>query len=327
MVGHAASSLPVTVSVVVPTHNRRRFLQACLRSVLAQEGVDLEVIVVDDGSTDDTPAMMQSIRDPRVRGVRHSRSRGSSAARNTGIRSARGRWVAFVDDDDLWAPTKLRRQISAGEAADAVLVYCGAFTFVDGCDSVLADRPVPSPLGIRDEVLTANPFPGGTSAQLARREALITLGGFDERLPDLEDWDLWIRLTEHGPVAAVDEPLTAYRLHSSNKSMDEPDRHLQAFHRIAAKTRDSAQRRGVTIDGVGFNHWLAEGQRRTGHRWCAARLHLNAALTYRDFGHLTSAIRSPLGSWALGLRSERPPSLPAPMWLRELREHAPADPR
>ena len=97
------------VSVVVPTHNRSGLLAQTLHSVLWQRGVDLEVLVVDDGSADDTAEMVAGLADPRIRLLRHDHPQGVSAARNRGVAAASGRWLAFCDDDDLWAPDKLAR--------------------------------------------------------------------------------------------------------------------------------------------------------------------------------------------------------------------------
>ncbi len=102
------------VSVVVPTHNRARLLRRTLRSILAQHMVDLEVVVIDDGSTDDTGDVAAT--DPRVLVIRNRESAGVSAARNRGIAAARGEWIAFCDDDDLWSPDKLNRQLTAADA-------------------------------------------------------------------------------------------------------------------------------------------------------------------------------------------------------------------
>jgi glycosyltransferase involved in cell wall biosynthesis len=99
------------VSVVVPTRNRSALLELTLRSVLCQRDVDLELIVVDEGSTDDTPTMLAAVADSRLRVIRNDTPRGVSAARNRGAASARADWVAFLDDDDLWAPDKLTRQL------------------------------------------------------------------------------------------------------------------------------------------------------------------------------------------------------------------------
>ncbi len=305
--------------MVVPTHNRCHMLRTCVRSVLAQEDVDLELIVVDDGSTDNTAAMLAHVGDSRVTVITHGRTQGVAAARNAGIRASRGRWVAFLDDDDLWAPTKLSTQVRAGEDAAAGFVYCGAVIFSDGDETVMADRPVPSPGSVARTYLSGNPFPGGASAQVARRAVLNAAGGFDEKLSRLADWDMWIRLIQRVPIAAVEEALVGYRLHQLNMTLGEPGPWLAEFAHVTAKYQADAD----LDDGngrVGFCYWVADNQRRAGHRWRAARVHLDAGLRYRDRGHLLSALRSPLGAWAVGLRSTEAVPIAQPDWLRKQRE-------
>ena len=107
------------ISVVIPTHNRSALLSRTLASALAQRGVEMRVIVVDDGSRDETAAMLARVGDPRLTILRHEQARGVSAARNAGIAAATGEWVAFLDDDDLWSPTKLAEQVSAATDAKA----------------------------------------------------------------------------------------------------------------------------------------------------------------------------------------------------------------
>src|SRR6266508_5738391 len=114
------------VTVVIPTHDRCALLALTLRSVLWQRDVELEVVVVDDGSSDDTAAMVAGLGDARVRLVRHPTALGVSAARNRGIAEARGAWVAFLDDDDLWAPDKLARQLQAARGTGRAWAYAGA---------------------------------------------------------------------------------------------------------------------------------------------------------------------------------------------------------
>src|SRR5215208_5234996 len=106
---------PMDVSVVVPTRNRSALLSRTLRSALRQERVDFEVIVVDDASDDETPALLSALDDHRVRVLRHETLRGLSSSRNHGAEHARAEWLAFLDDDDLWAPDKLFRQVSAAK--------------------------------------------------------------------------------------------------------------------------------------------------------------------------------------------------------------------
>src|SRR5919197_55125 len=118
------------VSVVVPTHNRARLLSRTLRSICAQQSVDFEVVVVDDGSTDDTAAVAAAA-DTRVKIICNPRPCGVSVARNIGITAARGDWIAFCDDDDLWAPDKLAAQLSAADEARLGWVYSGDVTVDD----------------------------------------------------------------------------------------------------------------------------------------------------------------------------------------------------
>ena len=120
-------ALPPTVTVVIPTRDRVRLLTShALPSALSQEGVVLEVIVVDDGSSDGTEESVAAIQDERLSLVRHEQPRGVSAARNTGIAAARGEWLAFLDDDDLWSPLKVSRQLETAAAVGARWVYAAS---------------------------------------------------------------------------------------------------------------------------------------------------------------------------------------------------------
>jgi glycosyltransferase involved in cell wall biosynthesis len=186
-----------TVSVVVATYNRSGMVGTAIRSVLAQTHRDTEVIVVDDCSPDDTAATVAAIDDPRVRYVRHDRNRGLPAGRNTGIRAATGEFVAFLDDDDAWLPTKLERQL----ALQAPAVLCAAL--VDGTVVKSYDKPTVTLARLR----RGNTF--DPSSLMVRRELIASLG-FDENLRLGEDWDAFIRIAEHAPIAYLPEPLLVY---------------------------------------------------------------------------------------------------------------------
>jgi hypothetical protein len=169
-------------------------------------------------------------------------------------------------------------------------------------------------------MLRGNPLPGGSSAQLVRSELLRAVGGFDHAFPILGDWDLWIRLAGLARFAAASEPLVAYRRHSLNQVTANLAAHLREFDALVIKHEAEARGRELCIDGVGFYNWLADAQRREGRRWRATYVHLVAAWKFRSFAHLASGLRSPLGSWAVGLRSpERQPAVAAPLWLQRLR--------
>ena len=138
----AAPDSSSAVTVVIPTHNRRELLHRTLRSVLAQRDVGLSVLVVDDGSAEEVAPSVEALGDPRVTVLRHPVARGVSAARNTGIAAATTPWVAFVDDDDLWAPVKLRAQLDALAATQGARWACTGSINVDlACRTSRWDLP------------------------------------------------------------------------------------------------------------------------------------------------------------------------------------------
>lgn len=199
------------VSVVIATHNRSALLREALDSVASQEGqgdlFDLETIVVDDASTDDTPSIVA--RYP-VQYIRHSTNQGLSAARNTGIAASRGQFVAFLDDDDLWLPHRLRVELPAIQSsADVGLVYSSSILVVDGVQMPL-DRSVgPSGDVFSRLLLTGNFLGGAVLVVLIRRAALDRVGGFYGE--GLEDYDMWLRLARYYRFAYVSGPVAVRR--------------------------------------------------------------------------------------------------------------------
>jgi len=194
------------VSVVIPVHNRPDAVRRAIASVLAQTFQRFEIVVVDDGSTDATCDAVSSVRDGRVRLIRHKKNRGGSAARNTGIEATRAPFVAFLDSDDEWLPTKLERQLEVfARSPDTLgLVYTGAErTYPDGSVS----RAVPRRrTNLMRELLRVNVV-GETSLGMVRRSVLEALDGFDESLPSCQDLDLWLRISERFTVDVVPEVL------------------------------------------------------------------------------------------------------------------------
>jgi glycosyltransferase involved in cell wall biosynthesis len=198
------------VTVVIPTRNHAPLLGGALSSALTQEEVDVEVIVIDDGSTDDTQARLDRIGDPRLRRLRNATPEGVARARNAALGLATGEWVAFLDDDDLWAPRKLRRQLDAAAAAGASFAY-GAAIVVDEGNGVRQEVPAPRADTIARDILARNVVPGGCSNAIARAELVRAVGGFDESLAMLAPWDLWIRLLQRCPAAACPQVVVTHR--------------------------------------------------------------------------------------------------------------------
>ncbi|WP_051463184.1 glycosyltransferase family 2 protein [Deferrisoma camini] len=194
------------VSVVIPCFNAARYVAETLSSVLAQTYPRLEVIVVDDGSTDGTLDVLHSFREA-VTVVRHDRNRGVAAARNTGAGLARGEFLAFVDADDLWTPQKLTRQIEAASEPDVVLLVHTDLGYIDETG---APHPRPWPMWTTAdgdcfaELLRSNGV--AASAALVRRPAFERCGGFEEGLRGTEDYHLWLRLTLRGRCGGSPSP-------------------------------------------------------------------------------------------------------------------------
>ena len=200
------------VSVVITTYNRAALLPRAIRSVLAQTYEDYELIIVDDCSTDDTPAVMQTFEDSRIRAVRHSDNMGQSAAVNTGIRQARGEYIAFLDDDDEWVARKLSRQVCLLDNSDPQvgLVYTW-FDYVDATGGVRRPGKRCVISGDVWEDMLGWEYPAPTSTYLVRAKAARQIGGFDETLTILTDRDFLTRLSMHWRVAVVRDVLMLMR--------------------------------------------------------------------------------------------------------------------
>jgi glycosyltransferase involved in cell wall biosynthesis len=281
------------VSVVIPTRNRWRRLQRALRMALEQEGIDLEVVVVDDGSTDDSPPAIGAVQDPRVRMLRNETSRAVAAARNRGIQAATAEWIAFLDDDDLWSPHKLRLQLERVAATGADLAYAGAVRLREP-DIVLGVDAAPSPLDFARQMLVTNVLPSGPSNVLARADLVRRLGGFDEALDFAADWDLWIRLGLRGSAAACPELLVGYVEHEGNMSVSVGDAAIAEFRYLVAKHRSASAEAGVRFDVARFMRGVAYGHLRAGRRLQAARAYVRGAVS-GNVGNVARAAAAAVG--------------------------------
>jgi glycosyltransferase involved in cell wall biosynthesis len=301
----------VEVTVVIPTRDRWTLLaRSALRAALLQEGMEVETIVVDDGSADEAPAGLPGLDGPRVRVVRHRESHGVAAARNAGIREARGKWVAFLDDDDVWSPTKLREQLAAAAAARAGFVYAGA-VWVDERLGLIEGHAPPAPDTLVRELLRWNVLWGGGSNVVARRELLESLGGFDERLHQLADWDLWIRLALTAPCAAVDAVLVALLRHERSMLLVDRRDVFAEFAYLREKHDEPARRAGVRLDAAAFARWVAGGHLRAGRRGAAARAYVRGTASPGNVLRAVGALLGPsLLASASRLRAVLPGALP-----------------
>lgn len=209
---------PGLVSVIVPVYNRAELVGATLESILAQTYRNIEIIAVNDGSTDSSLKVLKAYADkyPEKVKVIDQQNTGQVRARNNGIQHAQGEFIAFLDSDDTWAAEKLELQIPLFNP-ETGLVYCG-INEVDQHNSII--RTVPCEAGIRGSIhsklLVRNRMTGGSV--VVSRTALESVGVFDESLQAAENWDLWIRIARDFKVNYINKPLVNYLKHSGNLS-------------------------------------------------------------------------------------------------------------
>ena len=247
------------VSVVIPTYNRASLLPRALRSVLAQTYQDIEIIIVDDASTDDTKKHVESFSDPRIHYIRHDCNRGAAVARNTGIKVARGRLIAFQDSDDEWLLDKLERQIGHREHLndEATIVYCGFVRLDCGSALYIPESHIKTKCGnILEELLRGNFI--STQTLLIPRTCFDRVGYFDDRLERFQDWELALRLATCFEFAYVDEPLVITH-HTLGNISSNDSAAPRALETILDKHRHELARHPAA---------LAKFQARLGHSKC-----------------------------------------------------------
>ncbi len=267
-----------------------------LACVLRQQDVELEVVVVDDGSGDETAAILTGLDDRRVRVITHDTPRGVVAARNTGIAAVRGKWVAFCDDDDLWAPQKLARQLHAADKSGRSWVYVGSVD-IDLENRVLGGAPPVPPEKLMHALHEYNAVPGGGSGVMARATLLEQTGGFDRahQGTHMEDWELWLRFTAHGAPGWVLSPLVGYRVHPANASLD--------VDGLRAGLALLEHRHALSVDRGAFFRHLCRACLRSGRYadaacciWWAARRGRMAPLFRELAGTTRAQLRQRLGT-------------------------------
>lgn len=200
------------VSVIIPTRNRLPLLRHAIGSVLCQTEPDFELIVVDDGSSDGTYPYLQALanEDERIRPIFKQQPGGGAVARNTGIAASRGRWIAFLDDDDEWLCHKLALQLSALAETPGAVACSSSYWRRDASGTTKLVR-VPSTASFED--LLSGSVMGGASVCVCDAEALRSVDGYDPAFLSGQDWDLWTRLSQIGSLISCAEPTVIYGEH------------------------------------------------------------------------------------------------------------------
>lgn len=224
------------VTAIIPAYNAEAFVVEAIDSALSQTHRPLEVVVVNDGSTDQTPRLLEGYGDQIQ--VVHQANAGLASARNAGAQAARGDWLAFLDADDLWLPEKIERQVAL-TSPDVGLIYTDRYNWGDRGDLPEVHGAMQAyPEGdIFVALLLGGNFLTASSAMI-RRGAFQELGGFSTEVPSVEDYDLWLRFAASGQVRVVREPLVRYRFHGENMSRQ---------HKAMAVARRHAIRRALLL--------------------------------------------------------------------------------
>ena len=237
----AANEMPKSVSVVIPTYNYGRFVADAIRSVLDQTRPPSEIIVVDDGSTDETAAVVKAFGEA-VRYVRQDNA-GVCAARNRGVSESTSELVAFLDADDIWEPTNLEKQVARFEGDDEIgLVHCAMREFDSETGETTRFYMEGAEDGVADNLLLwEGPMivgPGG--AVTVSRKAFDYVGGFDTRMKVGEDWDFCYRVARLFKIGFVAEPLVNYRYHNAaaHRNVENMERGMLIFYEKAFATND-----------------------------------------------------------------------------------------
>lgn len=207
------------VSIVIPTYNRSGFIKRAVESVLSQSWENVEVIIVDDNSPDDTERVVRSINDARVTYIKHDCNQGAPFARNTGLKESSGEFICFLDDDDYWRKDKVEKQLKTFLKSDLALglVYSG---FVYRYEDTEVEMAPPRRSGDVLSALLGSNFIGSTSVPMIRRSCLDVVGVFDLDFVSCQDWDLWVRIAQKYKVDFVAQPLVVRVAHGDQISGD-----------------------------------------------------------------------------------------------------------
>jgi glycosyltransferase involved in cell wall biosynthesis len=291
---------PPAVSVVIPTYNRGYCIARAVKSVLDQSYMDFELIVVDDGSSDDTGSVLRSFADPRLQVLRHPTNRGVGATINSGIRHAAGALIAIQDSDDEWLPEKLARQVAVMNAGDDRLgvVYCDQWRFRAGEKSYYAaPHHTPADGIIYDRALDDALYNIGNQSLLIRRSCFDKVGFYDESLSKNEDLDMLIRISRHFHFQHIPEALLNYYVTADSVTARGESAGIRTQETLFQKYLPDLARNPALLAKRAF--WIGSFHMRTGDA-AKGRAYIRKALMARPFNprYIAAALVSLFGCGA-----------------------------
>ncbi|HZU60020.1 MAG TPA: glycosyltransferase family A protein [Solirubrobacteraceae bacterium] len=297
--------------MVIPTRDRPRELERALSVVRGQRDIELETVIVDDGSR--VPVKLPGGEDSTTRVIRLERSLGVAAARNRGVAAARGEWIAFLDDDDIWSPERLRLLWETANASPAEIVTSGTAK-LDDRGRILSVRSLPEPANIRRALRSINVL-GGPSAVMLRRQLIDRVGGFDESLSVLADWELWLRVTDQASLAVCPEVLTGYVVHRGGMHVTRTDEAMAEFAELGRRYGTARRPGDWGMSDDVFTRWAASAYRAGGHPVHAASLFWRNWRRYRYRPDLLQALASLFAPAARLLDASARAQMAAPDWV------------
>jgi glycosyltransferase involved in cell wall biosynthesis len=292
----------IKISVIIPTYNRANLLMRSINSVLNQTYKDFELIVINDGSTDNTGEIVENLRknDERIIYIKIDNSGGPAHPKNIGIKKAQGEYIAFLDDDDEWMPTKLEKQISLFEKTnkeDLTIVSCDSVVIDNKGETAVKTSKITN-YGLRDLLIKNSIF---TGTVLVRSLAIQNIDLFDEKLKFLEDWDMWIRiLSKDKKIEFYPEILFKYNVGNTNTTKKINDvKKIEALEYVFKKNillYEKYKISHIIMFRIGVKYYLAKkyevAKRHFKHSFLKNKLYLPSYLGYFIclFGNLGNSI-------------------------------------
>ncbi len=271
-----------TVSVIIPNYNYEAFIEKTIDSVLSQTYEAIEVVVVDDGSRDNSLEVLRKYGE-KIKVVSQS-NQGVSTARNKGVSESKGEYLAFLDADDLWLPSKLQREMERFfERPDFGLVHCSV-SYIDPQGQIIGENRNGNEGWLASDILTLRrgAVIGAGSTSVVRRSVFDEVDGFDSRLSTSADWEFCYRVASKYCIGFVDEPLVQYRMHTTNMHSNiaamEHDLRL-GFEKAFADQSSGVQ--GIRSDCLGNFHYLLAGSYYRTGKYYASFINILKSLWYK----------------------------------------------
>jgi glycosyltransferase involved in cell wall biosynthesis len=268
------------VSVIIPTYNRAHLVSRAIHSVLNQTYQRFEIIVVDDGSTDKSEEAIRSFKDSRIRHISHIENKGGAAARNTGIKAAKGHYIAFLDSDDEWFPSKIEKQLEVLRKADRKFGAVGTGRIIHYGNTGRTEAKIPTGRfgNIYEKLLKGKSFPGGTPTIMIKRECFERIGLFDESLESSQEYDLYIRMAKEYHFDVLREPLVTCNLFESHSISADEDAQVQGAKKLLMKYANDMPRISLLRGQFNFRIGIALSRK---NQITEGRKHLlSAVLSY-----------------------------------------------